>query len=110
MGVEVFGFPKPSAGGRTSDRLFLWGAFPLRSSGRAFIFSLGQSAIRRRLRKIARQHYDVFGCRKRNEHPQSTERALLVLSDGGEGAPFQSFPEVLGVKDFLMGRDSFSGS
>ena len=34
---------------------------------------------------------------------------FVVLSDGGEGAPFQSFLKGLD-KDFLIGRDSFSGS
>jgi hypothetical protein len=40
---------------------FSFGAFPLLSSGRGFLYSHGQTAIRKRARKWRRLHYDVFG-------------------------------------------------
>ena len=40
------------------------GAFPLLSSGRGFLYSHGQTAIRKRQGKSLRLHYDVFGSRR----------------------------------------------
>src|SRR5262245_42048369 len=57
---------------------FCFGAFPLLSSERGFLYSHGQTAIRKRQGKLRRLHCDVFGSGKRNEHPQSTERVLLI--------------------------------
>ena len=41
-----------------------FGAFPLLSSGRGFLYSHGQTAIRKRQGKSLRLHYDVFGSRR----------------------------------------------
>ena len=68
---------------------FLFGAFPLRSSGRVF-FLLGQSAIRRRSRKIARQHYDVFGSVEEERAPSIYRAGPWSPEAANEGAPFQS--------------------
>ena len=40
--------------------------------------------------KSLRQHYDLFGSRKRNEHPGVYRAGSLRPSGASEGAPFQS--------------------
>ena len=55
----------------------------------SIVFSLGQPAIRRRFRKIARQHYDVFGS-GRGTSTLNLQSGLLWPRGASEGAPFQS--------------------
>ena len=54
------------------------GAFPLLSSGRGFLYSHGQTAIRKRQGKSLRLHYDVFG--------REEERAPSIYRAGSFGA------------------------
>ena len=58
--------------------------------GEAF-FTLTGKLLSASGEKIAAPALGRIRVGKRNEHPQSTERALVMPSGGAEGAPFQSF-------------------
>jgi hypothetical protein len=87
--------------------VFLFGAFPLRSSGRVLFSASGNLLSAGAFEKITRQHYDVFGS-GRGTSTLNLQSGLLWPRGASEGAPFQSFLAHIGKTFLFSGTEALS--